>query len=175
MSDIELDYDFLTQQALRRVIFDCLSVTAELGTAPGEHHFYIEFLTGAPGVIIPDHLKADYPERMTIVLQHQFHNLVVKNDEFSVSLSFKGKPSDLTIPYEAIASFFDPSVEFGLRFETVENDKAPKADTKAPTKDEIEPPTKLETGDKEESKDKDDQETNKESADVVSLDSFRKK
>ena len=122
VSDIELDYDYLTQKALRRVIVDCLKITADLGDAPGEHHFYIEFLTEAPGVIMPDHLKTDYPERMTIVLQHQFENLEVTDEHFSVSLSFKGKPADLKIPLDAITSFFDPSVEFGLRFELVKEE-----------------------------------------------------
>ena len=83
----------------------------------GEHHFYIEFLTQAPDVSIPDHLIEDYPERMTIVLQHQFQNLDVTEDGFGVTLWFKGKESRLEIPFHAVTSFADPSVKFGLRFE----------------------------------------------------------
>ena len=117
MSDIELDYDYLTQKALRNVIADVLTITAEMGEAPGEHHFYIEFLTQAPGVSLPDHLIETYPDRMTIVLQHQFSNLKVEDEGFSVTLSFKGKPSNLEIPFDAVTSFADPSVKFGLRFD----------------------------------------------------------
>jgi len=162
VSDIELDYDYLTQKALRQVIVDCLKITADLGDAPGEHHFYIEFLTGAPGVSIPDHLKTEYPERMTIVLQHQFESLEVSDEGFSVSLSFKGKPADLKIPLDAITSFFDPSVEFGLRFEPAKDEAASEAApadvsaTVEKTDDEAADPSQ-------------------DSADVVSLDSFRKK
>ena len=165
MSDIELDYDYLTQKALRQVIVDCLKITADLGDAPGEHHFYIEFLTGAPGVVIPDHLRTEYPERMTIVLQHQFENLQVSDEAFSVSLSFKGKPADLTIPLDAITSFFDPSVEFGLRFELVKDEAvAEESETEqAETND-----APAETGDET-------TDAAQDSADVVSLDSFRKK
>ena len=168
MSDIELDYDYLTQQALRQVIVDVLKVTAELGAAPGEHHFYLEFLTHAPGVDIPDHLKASYPERMTIVLQHQFENLSVEDEKFSVSLFFKGKQADLTIPYEAVTSFADPSVQFGLRFDSAETDD------QAPPPPKPEAPIELETPPADQKAAEDDK-APKESGDVVSLDAFRKK
>ncbi|MEQ8935259.1 MAG: ClpXP protease specificity-enhancing factor SspB [Amphiplicatus sp.] len=114
MSDVEFDYDYLTQRALRQVVKDVLEMTAEIGATPGEHHFYIEFATQAPGVIIPDELIETYPERMTIVVQHQFENLVVRDDEFALTLWFKGIESRLTIPFEAVTSFADPSVQFGL-------------------------------------------------------------
>lgn len=168
MSDIELDYDYLTQQALRQVIIDVLKITADLGAAPGEHHFYVEFLTGAPGVSIPEHLKASYPERMTIVLQHQFEHLSVDDEKFSVSLFFKGKQADLTIPYDAVTSFADPSVQFGLRFDAAD------ADDQAPAPPKAAAPTELETPLTDE-KTLDDDSEPKESGAVVSLDAFRKK
>jgi hypothetical protein len=117
VGDVEIDYDYLTQQALKRVVRDVLTMTEELGAAPGDHHFYVEFETQAAGVAIPDHLLAAYPARMTIVLQHQFDDLEVRDDDFSVTLWFKGKQARLTVPFEAITSFADPSVQFGLRFD----------------------------------------------------------
>lgn len=116
MSDVEIDYEFLTQRAALTVVRDVLTMTAELGTTPGEHHFYIEFVTGAPGVMIPNDLLAAYPQRMTIVLQHIFENLHVEAEQFSVRLRFKGKPADLVIPFNAITSFADPSVQLGMTF-----------------------------------------------------------
>lgn len=117
MGDVEIDYDYLTQQALKRVVRDVLSMTEELGAAPGDHHFYVEFETQAKGVAIPDQLLTAYPARMTIVLQHQFDDLEVRDEDFSVTLWFKGKQARLTVPFEAITSFADPSVQFGLRFD----------------------------------------------------------
>jgi len=116
LADIELDYDSLMQEALKRVVFDVLTITSELGETPGEHHFYIEFLTNAPGVSIPEHLKEAYPTRMTIVLHHQFEDLNVTQDGFSVTLWFKGVEAALMIPFDAITNFADPSAKFGLRF-----------------------------------------------------------
>jgi len=161
VSDVEFDYDYLTQRALRQVVKDVLEMTAEIGATPGEHHFYIEFATQAPGVIIPDELIETYPERMTIVVQHQFENLVVRDEEFALTLWFKGIESRLTIPFEAVTSFADPSVQFGLRFaEPLEQTGAkPAASTKAEKADE----TKTEP------------EKPAESGQVVSLDQFRKK
>ena len=83
----------------------------------GAHHFYVSFRTGAPGVAIPDYLLAKYPEEMTIVLQHQFWGLEVRDQDFSVTLSFHNRPEQLTIPFAAVASFADPSVSFALQFE----------------------------------------------------------
>lgn len=154
MTDVEIDYDFLTQQALKRVVRDVLQMTEELGTAPGDHHFYIEFETRADGVAIPDHLLAVYPARMTIVLQHQFDDLEVREDEFAVTLWFKGQQARLTIPFEAVTSFADPSVQFGLRFD------APAGEAKAKT-----PGPAAKTADDEPAK----------GAAVLQLDAFRKK
>lgn len=165
--DIELDYDFLMQNALRSMMRDVLEIIAKIGDAPGEHHFYIEFLTTAPGVSIPDHLLKDYPERMTIVLQHQFEELIVTEKGFAVTLWFKGKESRLEIPFEMVTSFADPSVQFGLRFEPAE-EQAANTDTKA----EEEPETNK---DVEEETASSDDEKQSDGADIVSLDAFRKK
>jgi hypothetical protein len=111
-------YDLLTQQALRGVVRGVLTEAAKKGL-PGEHHFYIAFDTRADGVNIPDRLRAQYPEEMTIILQHQFWDLKVTEETFEVSLSFGGIPAKLTVPFEAVKGFFDPSVQFGLQFEEV--------------------------------------------------------
>ena len=112
-----LPYDDWTQTALRQVIVSALRHVAADGL-PGEHHFYITFKTEYPGVGIPDRLKAQYPDEMTIVLQHQFHGLTVDEagEIMSVGLSFSGVPSTLVIPIAAISSFADPEVRFGLQF-----------------------------------------------------------
>jgi hypothetical protein len=115
--DIQLDYQALARDALRRVVHDVLTLTVDLKATPGQHHFYIEFLTEAPGVQMPERLRADYPERMTIVLQHQFEDLAVEQDKFAVTLRFKGVPSRLVIPFDAMTSFYDPHSKFALSFE----------------------------------------------------------
>ncbi|MFC2953955.1 SspB family protein [Marinicaulis aureus] len=165
--DIELDYNDLIQEAQKRayrfLMRDVLKLVAELGDAPGEHHFFIEFLTGAPGVSIPDHLKEQYPERMTIVLQHQFENLTVTDDEVGVTLWFKGKEARLEIPFDAVTQFADPSAQFGVNFDVSEpENENGGAETSAAPEAETEEAA-------EEKTDK------SEGADIVSLDSFRKK
>jgi hypothetical protein len=95
-----------------------LSDAAEHGL-PGEHHFFITFLSTAEGVKLSPRLLAQYPEEMTVILQHQFWDLTVSEDRFEVGLSFGGIPEKLGIPFEAISGFFDPSVQFGLQFEEV--------------------------------------------------------
>jgi uncharacterized protein len=114
----QIRYDLLTQQALRGVVRTVLIDTARKGL-PGDHHFYISFDTRADGVRMSDRLRAQYPEEMTIILQHQFWDLKVDEDEFEVGLSFGGVPEKLSVPFEAINGFFDPSVQFGLQFEEV--------------------------------------------------------
>ena len=114
-------YDLLTQQALRGVVRGVLTEAAKKGL-PGDHHFYIAFDTRAPGVRIPDRLRAQYPEEMTIILQHQFWDLKVGEEEFEVGLSFGGVPSKLTVPFASVKGFFDPSVQFGLQFEEISED-----------------------------------------------------
>jgi uncharacterized protein len=114
----QIRYDLLTQQALRGVVRSVLSDAAKKGL-PGEHHFYITFDTKAPGVRISERLLGQYPEEMTIILQHQFWDLEVSDTGFEAGLSFGGIPEKLTVPFEAINGFFDPSVQFGLQFEEV--------------------------------------------------------
>ena len=111
-------YDLLTQQALRDVVRNVLNEAAKKGL-PGDHHFYISFDTTADGVRMSQRLREQYPEEMTIILQHQFWDLTVTDDAFEVGLSFGGVPERLTVPFKAIKGFFDPSVQFGLQFELV--------------------------------------------------------
>jgi hypothetical protein len=137
-------YDLLTQQALRGVVRNVLTDAAKKGL-PGEHHFYISFDTQAEGVRLSDRLKAQYPEQMTIILQHQFWDLEVDEDGFSVGLSFGGVPEKLEVPFSAIKGFFDPSVQFGLQFEEVgESDGQPSGGetVKDGTKESVKPAKK---------------------------------
>jgi len=112
-------YDLLTQQALRAVVRRVLADVAKTGSLPGEHHFYVTFDTRGPGVKVSSRLRAQYPEDMTIVLQHQFWDLNVSETYFEVALSFNGVTEKLHVPLDAVKGFFDPSVQFGLQFETV--------------------------------------------------------
>jgi len=108
-------YDILTQEAMRGVVRTVLRDAAAKGL-PGEHHFFVSFDTRDAGVKLSPRLRAQYPEEMTIVLQHQFWDLTVSDDQFEVGLSFNGIPERLTVPFAAIKGFADPSVKFGLRF-----------------------------------------------------------
>src|ERR1700729_113542 len=112
-----LRYDLMIEAALRNVVRETLTNVIKNGL-PGEHHFYITFLTHFPGVEIPDHLKKQYPEEMTIVLQYQFFGLKLLEDAFTVTLSFNNVKERLVIPLEAITTFADPSVNFALQFQT---------------------------------------------------------
>jgi hypothetical protein len=111
-----LRYDKMVEAALRGVVREVLARTAASGL-PGAHHFYITFRTRAPGVALPDALVTHYPDEMTIVLENQFWDLDVQEHQFSVTLNFKNKPERLVIPFEAITSFADPAVKFGLQFQ----------------------------------------------------------
>lgn len=122
-------YDLLTRDALRGVLRHVLVETASKGLA-GDHHFYITFLTQTPGVKLSPRLIAQYPEEMTIILQHQFWDLQVSGDTFEVGLSFNGIPERLLVPFAAIKSFYDPSVQFGLQFEVGEDKPMEQADAK---------------------------------------------
>ena len=126
-------YDLLTQDALRSVVRQVLVDAAKKGL-PGEHHFYISFFTGADGVKISPRLREQYPEEITIILQHQFWDLIVREENFEVGLSFGGVPERLLVPFAAIKGFFDPSVQFGLQFETISSEN--EAATEAPEKSE---------------------------------------
>lgn len=124
MAEDLIGYDHLMQDALRSVVRASMQQAANPRGLPGKHHFYITFRTHAPGVIIPEQLSARYPDEMTIVLEHQFWDLEVYADRFRVILKFSGQPHPITIPFAAITRFFDPSVKFGLQFETHAPDEA---------------------------------------------------
>ena len=115
-------YDILVQEALRGMVRDVLAEAAKNKGMPGEHHFFITFDTTAEGVRLSDRLRAQYPEEMTIVLQHQFWDLKVTDEAFEVGLSFGGVAERLVVPFEAIKAFADPSVQFTLQFETLRGD-----------------------------------------------------
>ena len=116
MATDHIRYDVLARDALRGVLRRVLTDAAEHGL-PGDHHFFITFLSTAEGVKLSPRLLAQYPEEMTVILQHQFWDLVVTEDRFEVGLSFGGIPERVVVPFNAIKSFFDPSVQFGLQFE----------------------------------------------------------
>jgi len=118
MATDHIRYDVLTQEALRGVVRTVLADAAKKGL-PGEHHFKITFATTAPGVRLSDRMRAQYPETMTIILQHQFWDLAVHDDDFEVGLSFGGVPERLAIPFDAVTAFYDPAVQFGFQFEMV--------------------------------------------------------
>ncbi len=128
MSKDWLRYDRMVEDALRGVVRRALTDVSSSGL-PGDHHFYLTFRTGEPGVQIAPALKSQYPKEMTIVLQHQFWGLEVNEDQFAVTLSFGGKHERLVVPYRSIVSFADPSVKFGLQFESsVHGDGEPLED-----------------------------------------------
>jgi hypothetical protein len=161
-----IDYERLVEDALRSVVQKSLALVAAVGL-PGETHFYISFATTHPGVEIDDGLRAEHPESMTIVLQHQFADLAVADDQLSVTLFFGGKPSPMIIPFAAVTSFNDPSVGFGLQFGMLDED--PESDGETAAADE----PAAAADDKTTAKRADDNDST--SADIVSLDTFRKK
>jgi hypothetical protein len=132
-------YDILAQEALRGMVRRVLMDTAKNGL-PGEHHFYISFDTRADGVRLSPRMLAQYPTEMTVVLQHQFWDLVVSENGFEVGVSFGGVPERLAVPFAAVKGFFDPSVQFGLQFEEMAEAEAQEsaqesaqADQRAPS------------------------------------------
>jgi hypothetical protein len=123
MSTDHIRYDLLAQDALRGVVRRVLADAARDGL-PGEHHFYISFKTQHPGVRLSQRLAEKYPDEITIVLQHQFWDLSVGDTGFEVGLSFGNAPEKLVVPFDAVSGFFDPSVQFGLKFEVAEPEVA---------------------------------------------------
>jgi uncharacterized protein len=164
-------YDLLAQEALRGVVRKVLMDTAKNGL-PGEHHFYISFDTRADDVRLSPRMRAQYPEEMTVVLQHQFWDLVVSEDGFEVGVSFGGIPERVAVPFAAVKGFFDPSVQFGLQFEPSETAaEAPAAKLPA-----VPTPSALAVAAPEpEPESKDEPAKTSEGAEVVRLDRFRKK
>lgn len=135
-----IDYGNLMHRAMRSLIQSVLQDVAKNGL-PGAHHFFITFDTNAPGVAIADWLKARYPKDMTVVIQHWYENLVVTDEGFSITLNFGNAPEPLIIPFDSLRTFVDPSVEFGLRFEThEEEDDAEEDDDDDTPQDDPEPP-----------------------------------
>jgi len=114
-----IGYEALTDAARRGVVREALRKVEKTGLI-GAHHFYVTFRTKAPGVDIPDFLHEQYPDEMTIILQHQFWDLKVRDDQFEVTLTFKKLPATLTVPFDALTAFFDPGVQFGLQFKSPE-------------------------------------------------------
>jgi uncharacterized protein len=152
-------YDKMVEAALRGVARQALMLAARDGLC-GEHHFYVGFRTGMPGVVLPPQILAKYPEDMTIVLQHQFWGLEVGDDAFSVTLSFSSRMERLTIPFAAITTFADPSVKFGLQFQ-VSSAEQPGAAVPAV------PSAALAAGDQKIAE--------KPPAEIITLDRFRKR
>ena len=151
-----IGYDALQQEALRGVVRAALKLAASKGL-PGDHHFFITFKTGAAGVTGPKELLGQYPDEMMIVLQHQYWDLAPGETFFSVTLKFGGQPRSLSVPYAAITQFWDPSVDFRLRFSPAE---APAPIRAAPPPALAPPPEEKPAGD---------------APKIVSLDQFRKK
>jgi hypothetical protein len=164
MAEDLIRYDVLAQEALRGLVKKVVTEVAQTGL-PGEHHFFITFDTRHPGVRMSTRLKADYPTEMTIVLQHQFWDLTVTDSAFEVGLSFKGVPEKLFVPFHAVGSFVDPHAKFALKFDVTAEPAAAEAEAvEAPEATPGSEPSKKPApvpavG----------------SADVVSLDTFRKK
>jgi hypothetical protein len=114
MAGSHLPYETWIEEALRGVVRKALAFTAEHGLV-GPHHFYVTFSTGDRGVEMPEWLRAQYPGEMTIVLQHQFSDLVVEDAMFAVTLRFHGRPARLVVPFSSVQAFGDPGVNFGLQ------------------------------------------------------------
>ncbi|MEM6712886.1 MAG: ClpXP protease specificity-enhancing factor SspB [Pseudomonadota bacterium] len=193
MADDLIRYDVLVSDALRGVVRQVLTEIAATGL-PGEHHFYITIDTRLPGVRISSALRQRFPEEMTVVLQHQFWDLKITEQTFEVGLSFSGVPERLLIPFSSITGFADPSVDFALKFETLLVDDAdmvgeraaenehesdaeePVSQTASDGPARLEPPKNSSSSSQDSGESKDDDEGDEsKSADVVSLDAFRKK
>ena len=177
-------YDLLAQQALRGVVRTVLADAAKNGL-PGEHHFYIAFDTRAEGVRLSSRMRTQYPEEMTIVLQHQFWDLIVTDDSFEVGLAFGGITERLLVPFSAITGFSDPSVQFGVQFTQIgeageaseSGGAAPATKTRPPAKHKNAPPPTIAptAANREKSEPEDDPDKPTAGGEVVRFDRFRKK
>jgi hypothetical protein len=178
MADDFIRYDILIQEAMRGLVRTVLKDAGVRGL-PGDHHFFISFDTNHPGVTLSTRMRAQYPQEMTVVLQHQFWDLKVTDDNFEVGLSFNGITERLVIPFAAIRRFADPSVNFDIRFaEITEGAQAASSDESVEKKD---APAKLADTKEQKSVDeksnapKSDLPKGEMKGEVVSLDRFRKK
>lgn len=167
MTDDQMRYDLMVEQALRTVVRKAMVRIAGDGL-PGEHHLYITFRTGEDGVRIPDYLVERFPDEMTIVLQHQFEELSVDDDGFAVSLNFNNVQERLCIPFDAISAFADPSANFGLQFKFDEAEEATPGQF-------IAPDTDFQAGDQNNSESENAEAPADSDGNVVTLDTFRKK
>ncbi|MEO0380989.1 MAG: ClpXP protease specificity-enhancing factor SspB [Pseudomonadota bacterium] len=165
-----IDYGNLMHEAMRGLIRKVLDDVAERGL-PGSHHFFITFDTSHPDAELADWLSDRYPGEMTVVMQHWYDKLDVGEDGFAVTLNFGDAPEPLYVPYDAIKTFVDPSVEFGLRFETQDDDEGGSAP--GTTSAEILPHPPL-SEPKPVVDDEDEDDSSGKDAEIVSLDSFRK-
>ncbi|MBN35102.1 MAG: hypothetical protein CMM46_10070 [Rhodospirillaceae bacterium] len=160
-----LDYDFLVDDALHTVMVRAIKLVEQEGL-PGEHHFYITFRTDHPRARVGDDLKAKYPEEITVVMQHQFWDLVVDDHGFQIGLSFNQVPQLLYVPFAAVTAFVDPSVKFGLQFRPqTGTDEEPE--TGALVASESDAPAQVQETDGET--------PDADSDNIVALDTFRKK
>ena len=167
-----IGYQALTDAALRGVVREALRRAEKQGLI-GSHHFYLTFKTHFPGVDIPQFLREEYPDEMTIILQHQFWGLKIEDDRFEVTLTFRKLPATLSIPFAALTGFADPGVQFGLQFKEVpgEAGSLPAAPAAiAPAEKAEKPATESEKADE-----KEDEKPAPAPGEVVSLDAFRKK
>lgn len=128
MTRSEIDYGGMMHRAMQGLIADVLQDVADNGL-PGEHHFFITFDTREDGVEMADWLRDRYPEEMTIVVQHWFENLIIDDEGFNITLNFGNSPEPMRVPFDALRTFVDPSVEFGLRFETQDSDDEEQDET----------------------------------------------
>jgi uncharacterized protein len=165
-------YDALVDDALRSVVRRVLTQVAENGL-PGSHHFYISFRSNDPGVQMPDYLRDKYPEEMTIVLQHQYWDLVIGEESFEVTVSFNKLQEHIKVPYAALSAFVDPSVRFGLQFDRDKSaaSNKPAAAPAAPTP----LPAPASTEDKPEAAADGEAKPEDAASKIVKLDNFRKK
>lgn len=192
MAEDHIRYDILAQEALRGVMRKVIGEVAKTGL-PGDHHFFITFLTKAPGVRISGRLHERYPDQMTIVLQYQYWDLKVTDSYFEVGLSFSDVPEKLVVPFSAVRGFYDPSVNFELEFDVKQEEEAgndaeagevtplaPAAEKKKPAKTKSKAANKKSPAAKQSKKKQaapepeGDDGDNAKGADVVSLDAFRK-
>jgi hypothetical protein len=166
-----IDYTTMIDEAMRSVVKQSLELAIELGAMPGEHHFFISFDTNHKHTKISPAIKQRFPDEMTIVLQHQYWDLEVHDKFFSVMLSFNNVPEKLVVPYAALTAFADPSVKFGLQFHSSNFDDGFDEDILA----EIEADTSFEMLMPTKSDNEDNDGSEPASAEVISLDAFRKK